>query len=89
MLVMVNYNIEEPKTRGHWYDFKISKVTDKTIVGTVLVGKDKTPLEDCTVKFVNEVMRIEPPQLMCERDESDEQVAKPSKFSEFYRNCFK
>lgn len=72
LIVMANYNIEEPTARGYWYDFEITKVSGKSVVGTVLVGKEKTPLEDCSIKFVDEIMRIEKPVLLIDRLNEDE-----------------
>ncbi|RZC38251.1 E3 ubiquitin-protein ligase UHRF1 [Asbolus verrucosus] len=59
MTVFVNYNIEQPTTRGYWYDFEIAEVTKKHIKGTLLMGKDHAGLENCTIKFVDEIMKIE------------------------------
>ncbi|KAJ3646639.1 hypothetical protein Zmor_024217 [Zophobas morio] len=68
MVVFVNYNINKPRETGYWYDFKIGEINIKkcTLVGTLMLGGD---LEDinCTVKFANEVMKIEKPTLICER----------------------
>lgn len=72
LVVMANYNIEEPSARGYWYDFEINKVSGKSILGTIFVGKEKTPLEDCSVKFVDEIMRIEKPVLLTDRQQEDE-----------------
>ncbi|XP_056646054.1 E3 ubiquitin-protein ligase UHRF1-like [Diorhabda sublineata] len=64
MIVLANYNMEEKKSRGLWYNFKIDKVSRTNVIGTVLLGGDKAPLENCTLHFINEIMRIEEPVLL-------------------------
>ncbi|XP_027232430.2 E3 ubiquitin-protein ligase UHRF1-like [Penaeus vannamei] len=62
-LVMANYNLENPEERGHWYDCKVSKVmnsrTQKAVIATVFIGADSSPMDDCHVRFVDELFRIE------------------------------
>ncbi|CAH0547983.1 unnamed protein product [Brassicogethes aeneus] len=87
MIVLVNYNIEEPKTRGPWFDFKIVTVNNKTVNGTVFVGKDKTPIENCTLKFIDEIMRIEEKALITEREER--RVPKKPPVRKYPFNCDK
>lgn len=58
-IVLVNYNIDDSKSRGYWYDCKITNKTDKTVTGTVLFGTEKTPIDDCQIVFVDEIFRIE------------------------------
>ncbi|KAK4872140.1 hypothetical protein RN001_016264 [Aquatica leii] len=65
--ILVNYNIEQPTTRGYWYDFIIKRVNSKQLKGTVLVGKENMQLEKCTVKYLDEVLRIEKPVLLDQR----------------------
>lgn len=48
-----------------------------SVVGTILVGRDKAPIENCSIKFVEEIMRIEEPVPLPERSEGHKQV--PSK----------
>lgn len=67
MTVLVNYNIDESKERGYWYDFKIAYKFVKSIKGTLFFGRDRNPLENVTVKFVDEVLKIEKPVLLDER----------------------
>lgn len=64
MVVLANYNIDSPKCRGFWYDVKITTtISNSNIIrGTVLVGRiDGTSINDCRLKFPNEIMRIEHP----------------------------
>ncbi|XP_044258582.1 E3 ubiquitin-protein ligase UHRF1-like [Tribolium madens] len=67
LTVLANYNIENPTTRGYWYDFEIKAMTKKGIKGTLLVGTDHARLENCTIKFIDELLRIENPTLLNER----------------------
>ncbi|CAH1106716.1 unnamed protein product [Psylliodes chrysocephalus] len=64
LTVLANYNLEEKKSRGLWFDFKITDITRTNISGTVLVGRDETPIENCTIVFKNEILRIEVPELL-------------------------
>lgn len=62
-IVMANYNIENPKSRGYWYDVCITEInktrTSKEIVGCIYVGKDAKLLENCKIRFCDEVLKIE------------------------------
>ncbi|KAJ9587699.1 hypothetical protein L9F63_018879 [Diploptera punctata] len=61
-VVMGNYNIENPKSRGHWYDVCITgfnKTRTKEIVGSIYVGKDAKLLENCKIRFCDEIYKIE------------------------------
>ncbi|ESO04458.1 hypothetical protein HELRODRAFT_79229 [Helobdella robusta] len=63
--VMVNYNYDEPASRGYWYDAVITKIKDtkssKDVYATVYIGKDLVPMENCKLPFVNEIFMIESP----------------------------
>ncbi|KAJ8915761.1 hypothetical protein NQ315_004573 [Exocentrus adspersus] len=75
MIVLVNYNIEGTKSRGLWYDFKIEEVNRTSVQGTIMVGRDKASIENCSIKSLNEIMRIENPVLVAERkDECKEPI---------------
>lgn len=58
MKVLANVNMDEPKNRGYWYDVEIRKISKKSIEGVAFVNADSIPVE-CTVYFINELMRIE------------------------------
>ncbi|XP_076371626.1 E3 ubiquitin-protein ligase UHRF1-like isoform X2 [Tachypleus tridentatus] len=62
-IYMVNYCIEEPDERGYWYDCLITKVknarTVKQLYGTIYVGPDSVPLDNCKIIFIDEVFKIE------------------------------
>nr|XP_015840552.1 PREDICTED: E3 ubiquitin-protein ligase UHRF1 isoform X2 [Tribolium castaneum] len=70
VIVLANYNIEEPTSRGYWYDFEIKEITKKGIKGALLVGTELARLENCTTQFVDELLRIENPKLLNERLET-------------------
>ncbi|MBN3319977.1 UHRF1 ligase, partial [Atractosteus spatula] len=65
MVVMVNYNPDEPKERGYWYDAKIQKKretrTAREICAKILLGDAGDSLNDCKILFVNEIYKIEEP----------------------------
>ncbi|KAM4809973.1 E3 ubiquitin-protein ligase UHRF1 [Rhinophrynus dorsalis] len=64
-VVMVNYNPDEPKERGFWYDAEIVRKretrTIKEMYANVLLGDAGDTLNDCKITFVNEVYKIEEP----------------------------
>ncbi|KAI4886883.1 hypothetical protein NFI96_022587 [Prochilodus magdalenae] len=65
MIVMVNYNPDEPKERGYWYDAQIQRKretrTQREIFGKILLGDAGDSLNDCRIMFVNEIYKIEEP----------------------------
>lgn len=62
-MVMVNYNTEQPEELGFWYDCRVtskrSTRTIKELRGTVFLGTSQAPLENCKIKFCNEIFAIE------------------------------
>ncbi|XP_004688931.1 PREDICTED: E3 ubiquitin-protein ligase UHRF1 [Condylura cristata] len=62
-VVMLNYNPDNPKERGFWYDAKITRKretrTARELVANVMIGGDY--LNDCRIVFVDEVFKIERP----------------------------
>ncbi|XP_062967736.1 E3 ubiquitin-protein ligase UHRF1 [Cynocephalus volans] len=62
-VVMLNYNPDNPKERGFWYDAEISRKretrTARELYANVMLGDDS--LNDCRVIFVDEVFKIELP----------------------------
>ncbi|KAK1152557.1 E3 ubiquitin-protein ligase UHRF1 [Acipenser oxyrinchus oxyrinchus] len=65
MVVMVNFNPDEPKERGFWYDAEIQRKretrTAHEIYGKILLGDAGDSLNDCKIMFVNEIYKIEEP----------------------------
>ncbi|XP_043909983.1 E3 ubiquitin-protein ligase UHRF1 [Protopterus annectens] len=63
--VMVNYNPDEPKERGFWYDAEILRKretrTIKEIYAKIVLGAAGDSLNDCKIIFVDEVFKIEEP----------------------------
>ena len=87
---MVNYNIEEPKERGYWYDLKVTSINANgrrkpVLKGTLFVGTENTNLEDSIVAFTNEIMKIEPRKLISER--SEEELVLMQNDTETKRKC--
>uniref|UniRef100_A0A4W4EPE2 E3 ubiquitin-protein ligase UHRF n=1 Tax=Electrophorus electricus TaxID=8005 RepID=A0A4W4EPE2_ELEEL len=65
MIVMVNYNPDEPKERGYWYDAQVQRKretrTQREIFGKLLLGDAGDSLNDCRIMFVSEIYKIEEP----------------------------
>uniref|UniRef100_A0A8C7G1B3 E3 ubiquitin-protein ligase UHRF n=1 Tax=Oncorhynchus kisutch TaxID=8019 RepID=A0A8C7G1B3_ONCKI len=63
MVVMVNFNPDEPKERGYWYDAQIQKKRETRTVHEIyvkiLVAGDS--LNDCRIMFLTEIYKIEEP----------------------------
>lgn len=60
-VVLVNYNIENPKAGGHWYDFKVENLDDG-VTGSLLVGCEKTAVKNCTIEPDTEIKKIRNPE---------------------------
>uniref|UniRef100_A0A673J7U6 E3 ubiquitin-protein ligase UHRF n=1 Tax=Sinocyclocheilus rhinocerous TaxID=307959 RepID=A0A673J7U6_9TELE len=65
MIVMVNFNPDEPKERGYWYDAEIQRKretrTQREVYGKILLGDAGDSLNDCRIMFVTEIYKIEEP----------------------------
>uniref|UniRef100_A0A8C6NZ58 E3 ubiquitin-protein ligase UHRF n=1 Tax=Nothobranchius furzeri TaxID=105023 RepID=A0A8C6NZ58_NOTFU len=65
MTVMVNYNPDDPKERGFWYDAKIQRKretrTIREVYAQILLGDAGDSLNDCRIMFVTEIYKIEEP----------------------------
>ncbi|XP_014477333.1 PREDICTED: E3 ubiquitin-protein ligase UHRF1 [Dinoponera quadriceps] len=74
--VMINYNVEDPKEIGLWYDFTISKLEKRRrleeLTGVLHIGSDNE-LENLKVNSRGEVYAIESPKLLVERSAEDEE----------------
>ncbi|NXY50693.1 UHRF1 ligase, partial [Ceuthmochares aereus] len=64
-VVMVNYNPDDPKERGFWYDAEILEKREmkknKEINAKILLGEAGDSLNDCTITLVDEIYKIEEP----------------------------
>uniref|UniRef100_A0A8C8RYH5 E3 ubiquitin-protein ligase UHRF n=1 Tax=Pelusios castaneus TaxID=367368 RepID=A0A8C8RYH5_9SAUR len=64
-VVMVNYNPDEPKERGFWYDAEILRKREtrmnKEMYAKILLGDAGDSLNDCRIIFVDEIYKIEEP----------------------------
>uniref|UniRef100_A0A8C5V5P9 E3 ubiquitin-protein ligase UHRF n=1 Tax=Microcebus murinus TaxID=30608 RepID=A0A8C5V5P9_MICMU len=62
-LVMLNYNTDNPKERGFWYDAEITRKretrTARELYANVVLGDGS--LDNCRIFFVDEVFKIEFP----------------------------
>ncbi|KAM9215419.1 E3 ubiquitin-protein ligase UHRF1 isoform 1-T1 [Leptosomus discolor] len=68
-VVMVNYNPDEPKERGFWYDAEILQKREtkmiKEINAKILLGDAGDSLNDCRITLVDEIYKIEEPGSAC------------------------
>ncbi|XP_044755142.1 E3 ubiquitin-protein ligase UHRF1-like isoform X2 [Coccinella septempunctata] len=69
MKVLANVNMDEPKSRGYWYDVEIKKISKKSIDAVAFVNRGSVSLE-CNLYFINEILRIEKPVLITAREDS-------------------
>ncbi|XP_044151711.1 E3 ubiquitin-protein ligase UHRF1-like [Bufo gargarizans] len=65
LVVMVNFNPDDPKERGYWYDAEIlrkkeGKACKELYAKLLLEGTGDTP-DECKILFVDEVFKIEVP----------------------------
>ncbi|XP_018413097.1 PREDICTED: E3 ubiquitin-protein ligase UHRF1-like [Nanorana parkeri] len=64
-VVMVNYNPDDPKEKGYWYDAEILRKretrTIKEVYAKVMLGDAGDSLDDCRIRFVDEIFKIEEP----------------------------
>ncbi|KAM5157640.1 E3 ubiquitin-protein ligase UHRF1 [Mantella aurantiaca] len=62
-VVMVNYNPDDPKEKGYWYDAEIQRKretrTVKEVYAKVVMGESGDSLDDCRIRFVEEIFKIE------------------------------
>ncbi|XP_060537001.1 E3 ubiquitin-protein ligase UHRF1-like [Cylas formicarius] len=84
MKVLVNYNKDTPTSRGFWYDCILKEVGSLDIVGTLL--DDETTME-CNIKFIQEIMRIEEPQLLENRNNANLNNEKPRIYPVHCEKC--
>ncbi|XP_014836021.1 PREDICTED: E3 ubiquitin-protein ligase UHRF1 [Poecilia mexicana] len=65
MVIMVNYNPDDPKERGYWYDAEIQKKretrTIREIYAKIILGEAGDSLNDCRIMFITEIYKIEEP----------------------------
>ncbi|XP_054365190.1 E3 ubiquitin-protein ligase UHRF2 isoform X6 [Mirounga angustirostris] len=65
-VVMVNYSVENPGNRGFWFDAEITALktisrTKKELRVNIILGGSEGKLNDCQIRFVNEIFKIEKP----------------------------
>lgn len=65
MVVMVNYNPDDPKERGYWYDAEIQRKretrTIREVYAKIILGDAGDSLNDCRIIFLTEIYKIEEP----------------------------
>uniref|UniRef100_A0A8D2LQ20 E3 ubiquitin-protein ligase UHRF n=1 Tax=Varanus komodoensis TaxID=61221 RepID=A0A8D2LQ20_VARKO len=64
-IVMLNYNPDDPKERGFWYDAEIlhkrETRTYKELYAKIVLGDAGDTLNDCRITLVEEIYKIEEP----------------------------
>ncbi|KAG8127020.1 hypothetical protein E2320_022099, partial [Naja naja] len=64
-VVMLNYNPDDPKERGFWYDAEILQKretrTYKELYAKIVLGDGGDILSDCRIALVDEIYKIEEP----------------------------
>uniref|UniRef100_A0A3Q3E8S5 E3 ubiquitin-protein ligase UHRF n=1 Tax=Labrus bergylta TaxID=56723 RepID=A0A3Q3E8S5_9LABR len=67
MVVMVNYNPDDPKERGYWYDAEIQRKREtrtlREIYAKIILGDAGDSLNDCRIMFLTEIYKIEVPDV--------------------------
>lgn len=80
----MNYNTDLPKERGFWYDVLVKEIIvnrrNSEVIGNVTVGSNKAVLNNCHLKFVDDILKIKPYKLVAERTEEEDTImqTKPS-----------
>ncbi|XP_026559511.1 E3 ubiquitin-protein ligase UHRF2 [Pseudonaja textilis] len=64
--VMVNYNVESPEERGFWFDAEITSLreisrTNKEAYAKIMLGGPEDVINDCKLRFIEEIYKIEKP----------------------------
>ncbi|XP_058025995.1 E3 ubiquitin-protein ligase UHRF2 isoform X1 [Ahaetulla prasina] len=64
--VMVNYNVESPEERGFWFDAEITSLreisrTNKEAYAKILLGGPEDVINDCKLRFIEEIYKVEKP----------------------------
>lgn len=78
--VMVNYNTDDIKERGYWYDLEISDIKSgrkvKHLIGTLYMGHENVREEDCKVVQLEDIYQVETHKLLTDRTDADEKLMK-------------
>jgi len=83
-IVLVNYNIEEPKERGLWYDARltnlelISRTKTKMSVTLIMGEENETEINDCVIHstFIKETLLIPQVRKMVDQSPDDLRLLK-------------
>lgn len=76
--VLMNYNTDHPLERGYWFDVHVKQVksTKKTrnVIGDVYVGIHNAVIRDCNLKFLDDIYKVKPYQLLADRTPEDDKI---------------
>ncbi|GLD49916.1 E3 ubiquitin-protein ligase UHRF1 [Lates japonicus] len=82
MIVMVNYNPDDPKERGYWYDAEIQRKREtrtlREIYAKIILGDAGDSLNDCRIMFLTEIYKIEEPGSLSDAPPGSESPLKRS-----------
>uniref|UniRef100_A0A8C7ZAD0 E3 ubiquitin-protein ligase UHRF n=1 Tax=Oryzias sinensis TaxID=183150 RepID=A0A8C7ZAD0_9TELE len=82
MVVMVNYNPDDPKERGYWYDAEIQRKREtrtlREVYAKIILGDAGDSLNDCQIKFLTEIYKIEEPGCLSDTPAGSESPLKRS-----------
>ncbi|XP_022182071.1 E3 ubiquitin-protein ligase UHRF1-like, partial [Myzus persicae] len=82
--VLMNFNTEIPKERGYWYDVLVKQIIvnrrNREVIGNVTIGSNRAVLNNCHLKFVDDIFKIKPYKLVAERTAEEDTImqTKPS-----------
>jgi len=82
--VIMNYNEDYPEERGYWYDVLVKQIIVnrriREVVGNITFGSNKAVLNNCHLKFVDDIFKIKPYKLVAERSKDEDTImqTKPS-----------
>lgn len=80
----MNFNTEIPKERGYWYDVLVKQIIvnrrNREVIGNVTIGSNRAVLNNCHLKFVDDIFKIKPYKLVAERTAEEDTImqTKPS-----------
>ncbi|CAD1479244.1 unnamed protein product, partial [Heterotrigona itama] len=73
--VMINYNVDDSKEIGFWYDFTILNIIKKRkvqeLIGILHIGKDES-IDNLKVKARDDIFAIEEPKFLKDRTEDEQ-----------------
>jgi E3 ubiquitin-protein ligase UHRF1 len=76
--VLMNYNTDHPLERGYWFDVLVKQINStkksRTVIGDVYVGINNAIIRNCYLKFLDDIYKVKPYQLLAERTPEDDEI---------------